>query len=205
MGKQIVIAGIGTDVGKTIASAIVCEALKADYWKPIQAGDLDHGDKRTVKNLISNHEAVFHPEAYLLKTPASPHLSAALDQVVIDSQAIDVPEVNNDLVIEMAGGLMVPLNDKELFIDWVENKSLPVILVASYYLGSINHTLLTISELKRRNVPIKGIIYNGAKVDSTFDIIQRHHGLKVLLEIKHENEFNPEVVSAYAKKLKPIG
>ena len=115
--KTYFITGIGTDVGKTIVSAICVEALEADYWKPVQAGDLDHDDTCKVKKLVSNSKSVFHPNRYALKTPMSPHAAAAIDGIEIDLKAIKVPKTNNHLVIEGAGGLLVPLNDTVTVMD----------------------------------------------------------------------------------------
>ena len=114
MSKKLFVTGIGTDVGKTIVSAILTEALEADYWKPIQAGELETGDSHTVANLISNSKTTIHSNAYALKTPMSPHAAAAIDCVKIDLKKISPPKTKNNLVIEGAGGLLVPLNDAEV-------------------------------------------------------------------------------------------
>src|ERR1700712_124445 len=110
--KPIFVTGIGTGIGKTIVSAVLVEKLKADYWKPVQSGDLDDSDTQKVKSLVSNTTSFFHPEAYALSQPFSPHKSAAIDGITIDQQKIILPETNNTLIIEGAGGLMVPLNKK---------------------------------------------------------------------------------------------
>jgi len=161
--QPILITGIGTGVGKTIISAIVTEKLKADYWKPIQSGDLDSSDTLKVRGLVSNKTTRFYPEAYRLTQPFSPHKSAAIDKIVIDIQSIIPPQTDNQLVIEGAGGLMVPLNDDELIIDLIKQLNAKVILVSQNYLGSINHTLLSLSMLKQYDVPVMGIIFNGDK------------------------------------------
>lgn len=155
------ITGIGTGIGKTLISAILTEKLKADYWKPIQSGDLDTSDSITLGNLISNTQTVIHPESYRLTQPLSPHLSAKLDGIEIDLNKIHMPLTDNNLIIEGAGGLMVPLNEKELIIDLIKKLNVEVILVSQNYLGSINHTLLSINLLKQYEIPIKGIIFNG--------------------------------------------
>src|SRR4051812_32249696 len=141
--QPIFITGIGTGVGKTIISAIVTEKLKADYWKPIQSGDLDNSDTLKVRDLVSNKTTRFYPETYRLTQPFSPHKSAAIDNVVIDIQTIIPPKTDNQLIIEGAGGLMVPLNDNALIIDLIKQLNAQVILVSQNYLGSINHTLLS--------------------------------------------------------------
>src|SRR5690606_23736931 len=117
---KLFITGIGTDVGKTIASAIITEALEADYWKPVQAGDLDDSDSHKIKRYISNGKTVIHPNSYAFTTPASPHLSAAIEDITIDLKKIKEPKTTNHLVIEGAGGLFVPLNDNECIIDLIK-------------------------------------------------------------------------------------
>ncbi|MEH6405961.1 MAG: AAA family ATPase, partial [Leeuwenhoekiella sp.] len=120
MQKQIFfITGISTEVGKTVASAIITEALEADYWKPIQAGDLDHTDTHKVQKLVSNQKTKFHPSAFNLNTPMSPHAAAEIDGVHIASAEIKVPETTNHLVIEGAGGLLVPISDTETILDLI--------------------------------------------------------------------------------------
>jgi dethiobiotin synthetase len=161
--QPIFITGIGTGIGKTIVSAIVTEKLKADYWKPIQSGDLDNSDTQKVQSLVSNPGTKFHPETYRLTQPFSPHKSAAIDKVTIEMENIVLPKTDNQLVIEGAGGLMVPLNDNFLMIDLIKQLNSKVILVSQHYLGSINHTLLSIHALKKYNIEVMGIIFNGAK------------------------------------------
>src|SRR3954471_11310026 len=155
------ITGISTDVGKTIASAILTEALQADYWKPIQAGDLDNSDSHKVKRLLSNAKTVIHPNSYALKTPASPHLAAQIDGIRIDLKNIIEPKTQNEhLVIEGAGGLYVPINESETIADLIR-PDYKVIVVSRHYLGSISHTLLTIEALKNRKLNVAGIIFSG--------------------------------------------
>jgi dethiobiotin synthetase len=159
--RPIFITGIGTGIGKTIVSAILVEKLQADYWKPIQAGDLEQSDTITVKKLVSNPISYFYPEAYRLTQPFSPHKAAALDGIEIDPAKIIIPETDSQLIIEGAGGLMVPLNDNFLMIDLIKQLDAEVILVSRNYLGSINHSLLSIEALHNRGITIKAIIFNG--------------------------------------------
>jgi dethiobiotin synthetase len=180
MSKKYFVSGIGTEIGKTIVSTVLVEKLKADYWKPIQSGDLDNSDTHKVKSLISNKDSVFHPEAYQLTQPFSPHYSAALDGITISLDQIKLPITNNSLIIEGAGGLMVPLNAKDLMIDLIVKLNAEVILVSKNYLGSINHTLLTIEALKNRGITIKGLIFNGIENKSSEEIIINLSGLTVL-------------------------
>lgn len=194
------VTAIGTDSGKTFVSAILTEALQADYWKPIQSG-LPR-DTEMVANLISNSKSQFHPEAYLLSQPLSPHASAALDNVEIQLQNIQLPTTNNHLIIEGAGGVLVPLNQQDFVIDIAAKLQAEVIIVANLYLGSINHTLLTIKELQRRekeqNLKIKGIIFNGLSVKSSEDIILQHCPYPCLLRVGKEDTIDKNVVRKYA-------
>jgi dethiobiotin synthetase len=200
--KPIFVTGIGTDVGKTVVSAILVEQLKADYWKPIQSGDLHHSDTMKVQALVSNQISVFHPEAYRLTQPYSPHKSAALDGLEIDLDHIVLPQTNNQLLIEGAGGLMVPLNNKHLMIDLISALDCDVILVSRNYLGSINHTLLSVEVLISRNIPIKAIIFNGDKDEYSENIIRTHMRNKIpFLHIPSLAELNKATIFNAAEKL----
>jgi len=195
------ITGISTEVGKTITAAIITEALQADYWKPIQAGELDNSDTDKVKRFVSNNKSKFHKSAFNLKTPMSPHAAAAIDSITISVKKIKRPETENNLVIEGAGGLLVPLNDTETIADMI----LPsdnVIVVSRHYLGSINHTLLTIEALKNRNLNICGIIFSGNEHPTTEAIIKKRSGIPILGRIEEEPYFDSNVVKEYAEKLK---
>lgn len=161
MAQQYFITGIGTGIGKTITSAIITEKLKADYWKPIQSGDLAQSDSMTIESLISNNQTVIHSETYRLTQPFSPHLSAKIDGIEIELNSFQLPKTDNNLIVEGAGGLMVPLNSNELILDLIKYLNIEVILISQHYLGSINHTLLTINTLNQHNISIKGIIFNG--------------------------------------------
>lgn len=195
MIKTFFVTGIGTEIGKTIISAILVEKLKADYWKPIQSGDLDHSDSLKVQKLVSNTKSVFHPEAYRLTQPYSPHYSAELDNIEIDMDKIKKPAIENHLIIEGAGGLMVPLNQNDLMIDLIKQLDCPVILVSKNYLGSINHTLLSVEALKNRNIAIEGIIFNGEPNESTEKVILKMSGLKSLGHVLPISEINQETIS----------
>ena len=178
--KPIFVTGIGTGVGKTIASAVIVESLRADYWKPIQSGDLDHTDTDRVKSLISNKDSIFHAEAYRFNQPYSPHKSAALDNNIIDLNNIELPRTNNCLVIEGAGGLMVPLNDRDLMIDLIKKFDAEVVLVSQNYLGSINHTLMSAEILHHRGIKVRNIVFCGEPDLSTQDIISKHFQIEHL-------------------------
>ena len=191
------ITGIGTDVGKTIASAIITEALEADYWKPIQAGDLENSDSHKVRRYISNTKSIFHENSYALNTPASPHFAASIDNVVIDLNNIIVPKTKNKLVIEGAGGLFVPLNNEDTIADLIKS-DYKVIIVSRHYLGSINHTLLTINALRNLNIKIAGVIFNGDENKATEDIILSKTKSKFIGRIENEPYFDRNVVKYYA-------
>jgi dethiobiotin synthetase len=195
------VTAIGTDSGKTLISAILTEALQADYWKPIQSGKNDR-DVEKVSSLVSNGHSFFYQEAYLLSEPMSPHAAAKLDGVTVDLAKILPPQNNgNHLVIEGAGGVLVPINEQDFVIDLAKKFEAEIILVSNIYLGSINHTLLTIQELKRRNLPVKGIIFNGPPNLETESIILKHSGYRCLLRVLPEKEITQEIVMKYAVKL----
>lgn len=199
--RHVVIAGIGTGVGKTVISSIIVEALQADYWKPVQAGDLDASDSLTVQSLVSNPVSIFHPEVYRLKNPMSPHAAAKLDGVEIKLEDLNIPKTKNDVVIELAGGLMVPLNSKELNIDLLKKWGVQVMLVSRNYLGSINHTLLSIDVLKANEIPIAGIIFNGEENRETELFITSYTRLRVLARIPEIKKINKTEITKLAKDL----
>lgn len=201
MMKPIFITGIGTDIGKTITSAVLVEKMRADYWKPVQAGDLHNSDTIKVRQLVANPVSVFHPEAYGLSQPFSPHKAAALDGIEIDMDKIILPKTANQLIIEGAGGLMVPLNDRYLIIDLIKKLDAEVILVSKNYLGSINHTLLSAEALKQRNIPVKGIIFNGEPNENTEQIILSYTKLKLLGHIPLLSSVNKDTVAEIAGRL----
>ena len=194
---KLFITGIGTDVGKTIASAIVTEALEADYWKPIQAGDLHNSDTHKVKRYVSNNKSFFFDNSYALNTPASPHFAAAVDNIVLHLKNIVEPVTQNHLVVEGAGGLLVPLNEIDCVIDLIQ-PDYKIIVVSRHYLGSINHTLLTIEALQNRNIKIAGIIFNGNENKATESIILSKSNLKFIGRIEYEPYFDKNVVKEYA-------
>ena len=173
MSTNWFITGIGTDVGKTVVSSILAEALAATYWKPVQAGDLHFSDSMKVKSYCSEKVQVL-PERYRLNTPASPHYAAQLDQVTIELSDFSLPEVEGNLLIEGAGGLLVPINQKGLlYIDVIKHFNLPVVLVSRNYLGSINHSLLSIEALKSRNIQVDLLVFSGERNEASEEVIQK--------------------------------
>jgi len=198
---KIFVTGIGTDVGKTIASSIITESLQADYWKPIQAGDLDNSDSHKIERYISNDKTVIHPNTYKLNTPASPHVAAEIDGITIDVTTIVAPETENNLVIEGAGGLFVPLNNQDTIIDLIQ-PDYKVIVVSRHYLGSINHTLLTIEALQNRKIEIAGIIFSGEENKATESIILSKSAIKFIGRIEQEPYFDQNVIKDYADQFR---
>lgn len=194
---KLFITGIGTDVGKTITAAIITQALEADYWKPIQAGDIDHSDSHKIQHYISNQKTIIHPNSYQLNTPASPHLAAELDGVSIVLDQIIEPKTKNHLVIEGAGGVLVPLNSTDCVIDFVRS-DYKVIVVSRHYLGSINHTLLTVEALQNRKIKIAGIVFSGAENKATESIILQKTKLTCIGRIDEEPYFDQNVIQYYA-------
>jgi dethiobiotin synthetase len=194
--KKIFITGISTEVGKTIASAIVTEALQADYWKPIQAGELDNCDTKKVEGLISNQQSKFHPNSYALQTPMSPHAAAEIDGITIELSEIKEPNTKNNLVIEGAGGLLVPLNDSRTIIDLIKS-DYKVIVVSRHYLGSINHTLLTIKLLQEKGFDVS-VIFSGEENKTTEEIIKKMTNFTVIGRIEEEPYFDTNVIREYA-------
>ena len=200
--QKYFITGISTEVGKTIASAVVVEALKADYWKPIQAGDLEFSDTDKVKELVSNSTSVFHPNSYALNTPMSPHASADIDGVQIDIKEIKEPKTKNHLVIEGAGGVLVPLNDSNTILDLIQ-PDYKVIVISRHYLGSINHTLLTVNLLKEKGFDMS-IIFSGDEHATTESIIKKMTSVSVLGRIESEPYFDQNVIKEYADKFREV-
>jgi len=194
------VTAIGTDSGKTFISAILCEALHADYWKPIQAG-LPR-DASQIAEWISNTNTKIHSEQYLLKTPSSPHAAARIDGVEIELQDFRLPQTSNSLIIEGAGGCMVPINENNFVIDLAEKFKTEVILVANLYLGSINHSLLTAFFLQQKKLNVKGIIFNGIPNEESERIILQHTQLKCLLKVGQETTITRSEVIKYANILK---
>lgn len=169
MPTQLFITGISTNVGKTVVSAILAEAFNAHYWKPVQAGDLENSDSKKVAELTNNVTVL--EEAFRLTSPQSPHAAAKLDKVELP-ESIDLPFLDKNLIVEGAGGLLVPLNEKGTTIaDWAKNWNLPVVIVSMHYLGSINHTLLTIEALQNRTIAIYGIVFVGDENKETEAVI----------------------------------
>lgn len=161
MKQQIFISGIGTGIGKTVCAAVLTRFWGADYWKPIQSGDLHYSDSMLVRELAGKH-AIIHPERYRLRLAASPHESAAAENLQIALEDFELPDTPRPLVVEGAGGLFVPINEEAFIIDLISKLSIPAALVIRDYLGCINHSLLSLAALQQRNIPIRYLILNGS-------------------------------------------
>lgn len=199
--KRIFVTGISTEVGKTLAAAVLVEALGADYWKPVQAGDLDASDSHTVSSLAGHPKTVIHPNAYALNTPMSPHAAAEIDGVRISLDQIREPETGNHLVIEGAGGLLVPLNDTDTIADLIR-PGYTVVVVSRHYLGSINHTLMTLECLQNRgHKPY--LLYSGDPHPTTEAIIESKTGVPVLGRIEELESKGRREVQRLAEALRP--
>ena len=199
--KTYFITGISTDVGKTVAAAIVTQSLEADYWKPIQAGDLDNSDTHKVKRLVNNEISQYHDNSYSLKTPMSPHAAAEIDGITVTAASIKRPKTTRPLVVEGAGGILVPINDTETIADLIVPTD-KVIVVSRHYLGSINHTLLTVKLLKARGLSVAGIIFSGEEHPTTEAIIEKMTGATIIGRIDEEPYFDEHVIAEYAERFR---
>lgn len=203
--RKIFITGIGTDVGKTIVSAVLAEAWKADYWKPVQAGRIPETDSETVKKLLTNKVSNVWQEKYLLETPVSPHYAAFLENINIQENNLLPPSSPNKiLLIEGAGGLMAPLNDEFLVIDLISKLHAETIVVSKNYLGSINHTLLTVNTLFHHKIPVLGIIFNGEEHAASEQFILKYTGLKMLGRIEKAQQITKEWILKEAAKFRTL-
>ncbi|MBN9376867.1 MAG: dethiobiotin synthase [Chlamydiales bacterium 38-26] len=198
MSKKFIVTGIGTEVGKTIASAILVHLLSGDYWKPIECGNEEEKDSKIMKKLIDPRLHTVYPPAYSLQMPVSPHQAARAENVVIEPKKIYLPKTEKPLIIETAGGLMVPLNQKILNIDLFQLWEAAWILVSRHYLGSINHTLLTVDQLKTRGVNILGLIFNGLPQKDTEEAILSFTQLPLLGRLLPEQKIESSIIKKYA-------
>lgn len=200
--KRYFISGIGTDVGKTLAAAVLTESLKADYWKPVQTGSDEGTDTQRISGWITNPNTVFFKESYLFEHFSSPHLAADKEGEEIDLEKIKLPETKNEvLLIEGAGGLLVPLNKKQYVIDLAKQFDAEVILVCRNYLGCINHTLLSMDYLFRHNYKIKGIIMNGYFEPLVKSAILNYAPIPVLAEIEEMEQVSKHNISLQARRI----
>ena len=198
--KRIFVTGIGTGIGKTVISAILAEAFHADYWKPVQAGYEDGTDTDWIKRHIHNGDARVHPEVYKLKMPASPHIAAREENITISLEKIcaAVPKIKRNLIVEGAGGLMVPLNSTEFVADLIISLKAKVILISRNYLGSINHSLLTANVARQKQLPVLGWIFNDHYLNYENDIAKWTNYPR-LGSVPFTENATPEFVSVQAR------
>lgn len=200
--KRYFITGIDTNVGKTIVSAVLVEALEADYWKPIQSGYTDGTDLKELSKLISNSTTKLHPEVYSFAAPVSPHLAAAIENKKIQLNDIVLPETKNHMIIEGAGGMMVPLNKNSYVIQLARELDAEIILVVRNYLGCINHSLLSIDYLLRNKYKVKGLILNGNFDPLVESAITQYSDIPVLAKFPEQGEIDKAKVSLLAANIK---
>ncbi len=201
---KVVVAGIGTEVGKTITSAILTTLFRGDYWKPIQSGE-KNPDLDVIAGLLSSSDHEIYPPAYSFKAPLSPHHAARLENIIIDPQKISPPLTNRPLIVEMSGGIFVPLNKDYLSIDLFQPWDAKWVIVSRHYLGSINHTLLTIEALKNRGVDILGIVFNGKPNPDSETAILKFAQIPLLGRLLPEKTINSLTIKRYTKKWKQSG
>ena len=200
--QNIFVTGIGTGVGKTVASAILTEALRADYWKPVQCGNLENSDSVLVRSLIGNTASQIYPERYAFRTASSPHYAAEVEGAQIEMKNFLVPKTDNMLIIEGAGGLMVPLNRKECVVDLIGFLNVPAVLVCRNYLGSINHTLLSIELLKQKGIRLLGLIFNGENFLDNEEVIKSFGDTVILGKIDESQAIDEAFIKQQALQLK---
>jgi len=201
MSNSYFLTGIGTDVGKTVVSAILCELLQATYWKPIQSGDLQNSDSKKIQEWLNNTIEII-PEAHLFSEALSPHVASKIDGVSINPALLNLPKTTGNLIVEGAGGWLVPINEDGItFADLAERWNIPIILVSRHYLGSINHTLLSIESIRSRNVNIHGVIYVGEPLPDTCEIIEKISGVKTLFSVPLFDKIDTENIKLFVKEL----
>lgn len=202
MSKKIIVTGIGTDVGKTVVAAILTKALDGEYWKPIQCGPSEDSDTECVAHLLDSAQTRIHAPAYTFQTPCSPHAASKLEKKSIDPFSIQPQETRRPLIIETAGGVLVPLDLHTTMLDLFQTWQASWVIVSKHYVGSINHTLLTLEALKARNIDVQLLIFNGEKNESSIEAICTFSKITTYLELAQEKRCSKEMVDCYAKKWK---
>lgn len=197
MSQTVFITGTDTGIGKTVVSAWACRAWQADYWKPVQAGLEDPTDTQCVAGLAGLSPDRLHPSRYDLVTPMSPHAAAAIDGVSIGLDDFILPKTDRPLVVEGAGGLMVPLNDRDMVIDLIAKFQIPAVLVTRSSLGTINHTLLSLKALQDQGIPILGSVMVGEPSPSNREALTQYGKVRILAEIPHVDPLTPEALAAF--------
>jgi dethiobiotin synthetase len=200
--SSIAIAGIHTGIGKTVASAVIAEALGADYWKPVQAGIAER-DIDTVRRLLTNGPERVHEEAVLLTEPLSPHAAAEIDHIKIDYKQFIWPRTHKLLLVETAGGVLSPVSESATMADFIAYYQLPTLLISQNYLGSINHTLLAIEVLKNRGIHLLGIIINGPENTASETFIEQYSNIPIIARIPNFNLLDNDSIIKCAAEIKP--
>lgn len=191
---SLFVTGTDTDVGKTVVAAALTLGLEGYYWKPVQAGLAPSTDTASVRAWTGLPDERFLPEGYRLREPMSPHAAAALEGIEIDPAGLIGTELPSDrpVVVEGAGGLMVPLGPGALMVDLIAGLGLPVVLVARTALGTLNHTLLSVSELRRRSIPLLGVVLNGEEHESNRRAIEEYGDVTVLGRVPPLHDIDAE-------------
>ena len=193
--SKIFVSGTDTGIGKTVVSAMMTLGLSATYWKPIQSGLEEETDTEFVRRVTGLSDEHFMPERFRLQEPLSPHASAEIDGVTISLDDFQLPEAGtNNLVVEGAGGLLVPLNDNDMIIDLIERFQLPVLLVSRSELGTLNHTFLSLEALRNREIPVLGVVMNGPKNESNKKAIEKYGNVEVIGEINTIETLNAKTL-----------
>ncbi|HKL19646.1 MAG TPA: dethiobiotin synthase, partial [Halalkalibaculum sp.] len=193
--SKIFVSGTDTGIGKTVVSAMMTLGLSATYWKPIQSGLEEETDTEFVRRVTGLSDEHFMPERFRLQEPLSPHASAEIDGVTISLDDFQLPEAGtNNLVVEGAGGLLVPLNDNDMIIDLIERFQLPVLLVSRSELGTLNHTFLSLEALRSREIPVLGVVMNGPKNESNKKAIEKYGNVEVIGEINTIETLNAKTL-----------
>ncbi len=198
--QKVIVTGSGPDIGKTVVSAILTTLIKGDYWKPIECADEMGSDSQKIKTLIDSNQHQIHPSAYTFRTAVSPHHAARLENRVIKPESILLPQTRRSLVIETAGGVFVPLTTTFQQLNLFKQWDAHWIVVSRHYLGSINHTLLTIEALKNHHLSILGLIFNGEPNPDSEEAILQISQLPFLERLLPEKTISKKTIQRYAKK-----
>ncbi len=198
---KFILCGTDTDIGKTLISSFFVRGLDSFYWKPIQSGIENETDSKVVGRLSNVINEKILKEAYIFQEPVSPHWAAEIDQKPIERKKLKLPKVQGSLIVETAGGLMVPLTRDYLQIDQIKNWDLPVILVCRSGLGTLNHTLLSIEALRKRNIKILGLVINGQKHLDNPKTLKEFSKIPIIAEFPHLNNINIKILDILWEEL----
>ena len=202
ISHNIFVTAIDTNVGKTVVSSLLVKALQADYWKPFQCGTDEETDSQFIKRMTAQEGITVHKESYCLKTPQSPHYAAEQEELRIDLDQVKVPDSKNSLIVEGAGGILVPLNDKDYVIDLAVREKMLTILVTQHFLGSLNHTFLSVEALRRRGLRILGLVFNGEENLGYEKFVSEQVDLPVLFKTPSFPNLTKDSLSSFAPEVK---